>query len=132
MLQKGGRIIPKRSDITKVDTLHLMTKYAHQKMGMLRKSRRCETPNLLVCANSIKAIFIAHYFCCAAVSIGYALDFAVGTHRWTLLIVDQRLIQWKSCLRETPILFTNAHRTMEPFFSPDFEDIRLTQPEGPS
>ena len=43
----------------------------------------------MVFANIITSFLIAHYFCCAAVSIGYALDFAVGTHRWTLLVVDQ-------------------------------------------
>ena len=31
----------------------------------------------------------ANYFFCASVSIVYALDVAVGTHRWTLLVVDQ-------------------------------------------
>ena len=39
-------------DITKVDTLYLMTNHARQNMGMLRKSCKRETLNLLVCANS--------------------------------------------------------------------------------
>ena len=77
MLRKGGWIIPKYPDITKVDTLYLMTKHAHRKMGILRKTRIRGTLNLLVCANNNTAFLLAHYLLCAAISIVYAFDVAV-------------------------------------------------------
>ena len=56
---------------------------------MLRQSRIRETLNLLVCANNNIAFFVSTLFFCAAVSIVFAIDVAVGTHRWALLVVDQ-------------------------------------------
>ena len=56
---------------------------------MLRQSRIHESLNLSVCANNNTAFFVSTLFFCAAVSIVFALDVAVGTHRWTSLVVDQ-------------------------------------------